>query len=260
MPVFMETAGLDRDLRNKQSYPLPLPRISAKPDNIDGDKYEIVVAGAGPAGMMLNVLLARFGLDDRSLLCVDKKPGTLKAGQADGLQPRTLEVLKSLGLVDEIIGEGCHIWEVGFWNPSPKGGIERTSIVPDVAVKARYTHEATIHQGRIERILNDDFMRFSQRGVLRSTRLVEIHLDEHGDPEYPVAAEIETEGEGRRKIKSKYLVGMDGAHSTVRQLMGQELEGESLDNIWGVIDFVADTDFPDIRRRCAIHSNAGSIM
>lgn len=210
--------------------------------------------------MMLNLMLARFGLDDDSLLCVDKKPGTLKAGQADGLQPRTLEVLRSLGLVDEILNEGCQMWEVGFWNPSPKGGIERTSIVPDVAVNARYPHEVTIHQGRIERIFNDDLRRFSQRGVLRSTRLVDVHLDEKEDAEFPISAEIETEGGGRRKIRTKYLVGTDGARSTVRQLMGLKLEGESLDYIWGVVDFVADTDFPDIRRRCAIHSDAGSIM
>lgn len=39
-----------------------------------------------------------------------------------------------------------------------------------------------------------------------------------------------------------------------------KLEGESLDHIWGVVDLVVDTDFPDIRRRCAIHSPAGSVM
>lgn len=42
--------------------------------------------------------------------------------------------------------------------------------------------------------------------------------------------------------------------------MGLKLEGESLDHIWGVVDLVVDTDFPDIRRRCAIHSPAGSVM
>lgn len=42
--------------------------------------------------------------------------------------------------------------------------------------------------------------------------------------------------------------------------MGLKLEGESTDHIWGVVDLVVDTDFPDIRRRCAIHSPAGSAM
>jgi hypothetical protein len=42
--------------------------------------------------------------------------------------------------------------------------------------------------------------------------------------------------------------------------MGLKLEGESLDHIWGVVDLIVDTDFPDIRRRCAIHSPAGSVM
>jgi hypothetical protein len=42
--------------------------------------------------------------------------------------------------------------------------------------------------------------------------------------------------------------------------MGLKLEGESSDHIWGVVDLVVDTDFPDIRRRCAIHSPAGSVM
>lgn len=47
-------------------------------------------------------------------MCYDAKPGTLKAGQADGLQPRTLELLKSLDVVDEIINHGCHMSEVAF--------------------------------------------------------------------------------------------------------------------------------------------------
>lgn len=72
-------------------------------------------------------------------------------------------------------------------------------------------------------------------------------------------AEIDTDGQ-RRSVRSKYLVGADGAHSMVRRCMGLKLEGESLDHIWGVVDLIVDTDFPDIRKRCAIHSPAGSVM
>jgi phenol 2-monooxygenase len=62
-------------------------------------------------------------------------------------------------------------------------------------------------------------------------------------------------------IKAKFLVGCDGAHSWVRRQLGYQLEGDSTDYIWGVLDIVPITDFPDIRQRCAIHSaNAGSVM
>lgn len=128
-----------------------------------------------------------------------------------------------------------------------------------MSVPARYPHEVTIHQGRIERILETDLHRYSQRGVQRNTKLIDVTIDETGDAEFPVVAEIETEGK-RRTVRSKYLVGADGARSAVRRSMGLKLEGESLDHIWGVVDLVVDTDFPDIRRRCAIHSPSGSVM
>ncbi len=209
--------------------------------------------------------LARLGLSDESLICLDAKPGTLKAGQADGLQPRTLEVLKSLGVVDEILNEGCHMSEVAFWNPTEDGGgIVRTAFVPDVAVATRYQHEVTIHQGRIERILEENLRLYSERSIVRSMKFLDFRLDKAADPEYPVSIEVEQikdDGSTTRKhLMSKYLVGADGAHSRVRHAMGLKLEGETTDHIWGVVDFVADSDFPDLRKRSAIHSAAGSIM
>lgn len=226
---------------------------------------------AGPSGLLLTLLLARYGLSDASLLCIDSKPGTLKTGQADGLQPRTLEVLKSLGLVNEVLEHGCQMWEVGFWNVADSGeGIARSAYAEDVVVPARYPHEVTIHQGRLERILTEDLDRYSKRGVQYNTRVRDIAIDEKGDAEYPVVIKTEStttdnaanghSAGGARKIRAKHVIGSDGAHSAVRRSMGIPLKGDSRDIIWGVIDLVIDTDFPDIRRRCAIHSNAGSIM
>lgn len=264
MPVFTEYANSSRDLRVLPSFAPSLPRLTPVFSGVNDtqiEKREVVVVGAGPAGLMLKLLLARYGLSDDSVLCVDAKPSALKSGQADGIQPRTLEVFKSLGLVDELLADGCHMEEVAFWNPSSNKEeiIERTSIVPDVSIPARYNFEITIHQGRIERILQTDLQRYSKAGIQRNTKLLDVRIDETGDSEFPVVAELETDGQ-RRTVRTKHLVGADGAHSVVRRCMGVELVGESTDHIWGVIDLVVDTDFPDIRRRCAIHSPAGSVM
>lgn len=72
----------------------------------------------------------------------------------------------------------------------------------------------------------------------------------------PLAGSLET-------VKAKYLIGCDGAHSWVRRQLGPSfaLEGEQTDYIWGVLDIIPLTDFPDIRMRCAIHSaSSGSVM
>ena len=213
-------------------------------------------------GSMLTLLLARYGLGD-SLVCFDAKAGTLKAGQADGLQPRTLEVLKSLNIADEILNHGCHMYEVAFWNP--KGdGIERTSFVPDVTAASRYKHEVTIHQGRIERIMEENLALYSPNCIQRCTNFIDFQMDPEGSAQFPLRIELDVESadgvKTRKIVRSKYLIGADGAHSQVRNSMGLKLVGETTDHIWGVVDFVAETNFPDVRKRCAIHSDSGSVM
>jgi phenol 2-monooxygenase len=167
--------------------------------------------------------------------------------------------------------------EVAFWNPKApacedrlngekqEGGIERTSYVPDVDVAARYQHEVTIHQGRIERILEENLHVYAGTDTIRrSHRFLDFRYDSAADAEFPILMSLEAEDSAgqitQKSVRAKYLIGGDGARSRVRKSMGLELVGETTDHIWGVVDFVAHTDFPDIRRRCAIHSDAGSVM
>lgn len=164
--------------------------------------------------------------------------------------------------------------EVAFWNPvsgksqdSGNGvikGIERSEFVPDVNVPARFPFEVTIHQGRIERILQENLHLYaSEDTIRRSHRFLEYVVDE-SNTEFPLLVKYEYDHvDGSTKqgsVRTKYLIGADGARSRVRTCMGLSLEGETTDHIWGVCDFVATTDFPDIRKRCAVHSDSGSVM
>jgi phenol 2-monooxygenase len=62
-------------------------------------------------------------------------------------------------------------------------------------------------------------------------------------------------------VRTRYVVGCDGARSVVRQAIGHELHGETANHAWGVMDVLAVTDFPDIRLKAAIQSgNGGNVL
>lgn len=95
----------------------------------------------------------------------------------------------------------------------------------------------------------------AQDGLFRSNLMADDTAD------MLKTSELNQKANTTETIKAKYMVGADGAHSWVRKEIGLKLEGESTDYIWGVLDIVPITDFPDIRSRCAVHSaNSGSIM
>ena len=65
----------------------------------------------------------------------------------------------------------------------------------------------------------------------------------------------------KKTFMTRYLVGCDGAHSNVRRAMGARQIGSSTDAVWGVLDGVLETDFPDIYNKAVIHSaEAGSVL
>ncbi len=62
-------------------------------------------------------------------------------------------------------------------------------------------------------------------------------------------------------IRARYIVGCDGARSVVRKSLGYPLKGDAARQLWGVMDVLAVTDFPDIRLKAAIQSaEHGSIL
>ncbi len=82
---------------------------------------------------------------------------------------------------------------------------------------------------------------------------------------YPVTATFERNDAGQsgtvETIKARYVVGCDGARSAVRKNLGIELQGDSANKAWGVMDVLLATDFPDIRVKSFIQSkDHGAVM
>ncbi|KJA23481.1 hypothetical protein HYPSUDRAFT_137515 [Hypholoma sublateritium FD-334 SS-4] len=242
------------------------------PSTLKKKQVDVLIVGAGPAGLMACNALAKCGVDVR---IIDQREDKVAAGHADGIQPRTLEIFQasnahsfSYGLADRLLRDGAQLHTAAFYNPGPYGGIELTDRVPDVtAPTARYPFELTLHQGEIESIFLDSLRGMDvevDRPVIPSSiTLLEDKVDDY--TAYPIEVTLQHSSNSQQDqleevIQAKYVIGADGAHSWVRKALNISMIGEQSNFIWGVVDLTPETDFPDIRNRTAIHSNNGSCM
>ncbi|KAB1642567.1 FAD-dependent monooxygenase [Gulosibacter chungangensis] len=222
------------------------------------DEMDVLIVGTGPAAVAVTAQLAKF--PNLNVRAIEQRNGRLEVGQADGIQARSVETFQAFGFANEIIDESYRNVEMAFWAPDPEdpSQIIRTSRAPDDATGISEFPHIYVNQARVL----DYFLREAVRAPGRivpdyGVEFVDLKIDrEH---EYPVEARIrytagEREGE-ERTVRAKYLVGGDGARSQVRKSLGHKLHGDASMHAWGVLDIMANTDFPDYYLKCAIQSH-----
>lgn len=239
-----------------------------------------VIVGAGPVGLMLSTCLARWGYKIKH---IDNRAEPTPTGRADGIQPRSLDLLRNMGLKSAIMAhKPAKVYEVAFWDPPRSGkGIARTGTWASCPsfIDARYPFTTLLHQGLIERVFIADLEKNNSQ-VQRPWTIKGFSVDEKTNPEFPVEVQLEhVDGTMRESVRAKYLFGGEGARSFVReQLKIGITHKDPIAHVWGVMDGVVKTDFPDIKVRrfparlcflrrltrpkmkCTIHSEHGSIM
>ncbi|PHH60615.1 hypothetical protein CDD81_1405 [Ophiocordyceps australis] len=240
--------------------------------------YDIVIVGAGPAGLMLATCLVRWGYRIKH---IDNRSTSTPSGRADAIQPRYFEVLRELGLKPHLMAHSPRrIYTSAFWHTPAAGGIVRVNtsrLCPDV-VDARYPYLTIMHQGLIEHVFLEAMAAAGLR-VDRPWTLDGFVCDEKEGQEYPVTVQLrEVDGEARQTVKAKYLFSGEGARSSIRQMLDISfISAESTPYIWGVIDGRLETDFPDSEVKpfpisislyqqavmallCVIYSQQGSVL
>ncbi|GIC91746.1 putative phenol 2-monooxygenase [Aspergillus udagawae] len=253
---------------------------------------DVLIIGAGPSGLMAAYWMARCGVNAR---IIDKRGTKVVTGQADGLRPRTLELLDSIGVVHRVLHEACGAAEFTFWVPDEDGQLKRQEQHPIHDVNISPFGNCLLNQGRIERFILDAIQDCSDLEVERGV------LAESLDDAYPITVTLRTLSEeeanpscsyggsgGVRNglfrsnvkgddwddlikrskertgnvetVKAKYLIGCDGAHSWTRKQLNIPFEGSTTEHIWGVVDMVPITNFPDIRRVCTVATEHGTLL
>ncbi|KAJ7768580.1 FAD binding domain-containing protein [Mycena maculata] len=250
------------------------------------DNCDVLIIGAGPAGLMLGCWLARTGIKTR---IIDRRAEKITRGHADGVQCRTIEIFQSFGMAERIQKEGNELSEVVFYNPDKNGILVPTLRIPDTEPNTSRFRHVVLTQGRIEDFLID-CMEADGLTVERSISPVSLEYSEDPAETHPITVKlehlvpvndssdassglyrsniisqsVETPSAGVEKteeIKAKYVVGCDGARSWTRSQLGFSLEGDSANIYWGVLDARPITNLPDIRVKVVLHSaDSGSLL
>jgi len=213
------------------------------------NKYDIVIIGAGPVGLLLSTCLARWGYKIKH---IDNRPEPTKTGRADGIQPRSLDLLRNMGLKPAIMKhQPAKVYEVAFWDPSTTAkGIHRTGTWASCPsfIDARYPFTTLLHQGLIERVFIADLEKNGVE-IQRPWTIKGFTTDETADPEFPVEVDLEhVDGKGRETVRARYLFSGEGARSFVREQLKIGIKHKDpIAHVWGVMDGVVETNFPDIK-------------
>lgn len=223
-------------------------------------EVDVLIVGCGPAGLTLAAQLSAF--PDIRTRIVDQKSGPLEIGQADGVACRSMEMFEAFGFADKVAKEGYAVNEVTFWRPDTAGRLARADRIQDVEDGLSEMPHMILNQARVHDFYLE-VMRNSARRLepLYNRRLVGLAAEHGANGRVAATFECLERGGERETVQARYVVGCDGARSIVRGALGQELKGESARQLWGVMDILAVTDFPDIRLKCAIQSAGhGSIL
>ena len=176
------------------------------------DRTDGLVVGAGPVGLLMAAELRRHGAQCR---IIDRLTGPMSRVKALGVSQRTLEVWDDLGIVTEAL-------EAGMTLERQRVFVNRQEVLDaDVAFpdEAPYKYPLSLPQPETERLLAAHLERFG----VRVERGVELRsFEEDGDG---VRATLVRPGGGVETLRCRYLVGCDGAHSTVRHELRLPFEG-----------------------------------
>lgn len=185
----------------------------------------ILIVGAGPTGLTLACELARRGINFR---IIDKSTTHFKGSRAKGLQPRTLEVLEDIGVIEEIL-EASDVFPTFRTYNKKEILADRTLFellsyaAPEVDPATPYPAPRVIPQWKTEDILRRKLAKYGHAVELGITLL---RIEQQNEL---IEVRIEHQNQTER-LFFDYVIGADGGSSTVRKYLNIGFEGETYES------------------------------
>lgn len=192
------------------------------------DPIDVLVVGAGPTGLTLAAALHRAGA---SVRIVDQNLDRVHESRALAVQPRTLEVLRGLGLAGELVRRGSATVRLHIHAGARTVPVELFDIGLDDTAFASLLF---VSQAETEAVLGDHLARVGvtvERGV---------RFEAFEDAVDGVAVEMSAADGAHSRVRAGYLVGCDGGRSSVRRAAGIPFRGAAYPQTFLLADLEVD--------------------
>lgn len=203
--------------------------------NNDGMNYDVdvLIVGAGPTGLALAAQLSGYGTSFR---IIDRRQGPSTQSRALAVQPRTLEALRPFGISAAMASRGTPAHQLKLHLPE-----ETVSVgLFDVGIEdSAHQQLLFLPQSETEQIL---LSYLASRGVRveRGAELLELERLVPDDPFAGMEARVQRQDRGIDRIRARYIVGADGAESTVRRRAGMDFRGSGYADTFVLADLEVD--------------------
>jgi 2-polyprenyl-6-methoxyphenol hydroxylase-like FAD-dependent oxidoreductase len=183
---------------------------------------QVLIAGAGPVGLTMASELARYGVAVR---IVEKAAQRTDKSKALVLWSRTLELLERAGCSDAFVAAGHKVVAANII-----AGSKTIGHVTFDGVESPYPYALMLPQSDTERLLEDHL------AGLGVTVERQVELVTFADTEIGVTATLRHMDGSEETLETAWLIGCDGAHSTVRHTLGLSFLGDTLQTDWILAD------------------------
>jgi len=191
--------------------------------------WPVIIAGAGPTGLTLAGLLARYGID---VLIIERNAGTVGEPRAVSIDDESLRTMQAVGVIDDLVPN--IVLGYGSEYLSPAG--RRFLKVKPTTLEYGFPRRNAFRQPVLERILRENLGRFANATAFFETELTEFSASAH-----TVTLRVQKSG-APLDLTCDYLVGCDGSRSLVRARLGIEMHGSTFRERWLILDLEQTTD------------------
>ncbi|HET6360098.1 FAD-dependent monooxygenase [Streptomyces sp.] len=192
------------------------------------EPLDVLVVGAGPTGLALAAQLRAYGTRFR---IIDRNLDRARESRALAIQPRTLEALAGFGVTDELVARGNRAVQVRMHVP---GRVLRLPLFDIGCADTPYPYALFLSQAQTEAVLG---AHLAERGVAVERGTV---LRDLSPQDTYVTCRLSHGGEEREEVRARFVVGCDGAHSTVRGLAGIGFVGSTYPQTFLLADLEVD--------------------